>query len=318
MTDERTILVRMEYQSEQALEELRAFVAVVDAQGFRAAARVTRGRKATLSKRVQDLEARLGVPLLVRTTRSMRLTDEGRAYFEHASRALAAARDAESVVLSAKAKPRGVLRVTTAAALAASILDSVIARYLKTYPDVRLVLHTSERRLDIVREGFDVAVWGGPLEDSSLVARKLGVAAGGWFASPKYLARRPAPKSPDDLAAHDLVTITKEAGATEWRFVAGGKEKRVAIRPRLVVNDLELALRAGIAGMGIVPAPSSTAEPHVAKKQLVEVLRKWTRPAIDVYAVFPPGGALVPKTRAFLDLLREGLGQPVRQRKPRP
>ncbi len=304
----------MEYQSDQALEELRAFVAVVNAQGFSSAARVMRGRKATLSKRVQDLEARLGVPLLVRTTRSMRLTDEGRAYYEHASRALEAARDAESVVLSAKAAPRGVLRVTTAAALAVHVLDAVVMRYLKEYPDVRLVLHASERRLDLVRDGFDVAIWGGPLDDSSLVARKLGVAAGGYFASPSYLARHPEPKSPDELGAHDLVTITKEGGASQWPFVAGGKEKRVAIRPRLIVNDVELALRAGLGGMGIFPAPLSMAEPYVAKKQLVQVLRRWTRPAIDVHAVFPPGGALVPKTRAFLDLLREGLGGPARRR----
>ncbi len=306
----------MAYQSDEALEELRAFVAVVDAQGFRSAARVTRGRKATLSKRVQDLEARLGVPLLVRTTRSMRLTDEGRAYFEHAARALEAARDAESAVLSAQAAPRGVLRVTTAAALSAQILDAVVARYLQKYPDVRLVLHTSERRLDIVREGFDVAVWGGPLEDSSLVARKLGVAGGGYFASPKYLAKRSEPKSPDDLSAHDLVTITKEAGATEWPFVAGGKDKRVAIRPRLVVNDLELALRAGLGGIGIVPAPLALAAPYVAKKQLIQLLRPWTRPAIDVHAVFPPGGALVPKTRSFLDLLDEGFGRSASRRSP--
>lgn len=302
----------MEYQSEQALEELRAFVAVVDAQGFREAARVIRGRKATLSKRVQDLEARLGVPLLVRTTRSMRLTEEGRAYFEHASRALEAARDAESVVLSAKATPRGVLRVTIAAALASHILDAVIARYLKKYPDVRLVLHASEHRLDIVREGFDVAVWGGPLDDSSLIARKLGVAAGGYFASPSYLARRPEPKSLDDLSAHDLVTITKDGGATEWKFAVAGKEKRVAIRPRLVVNDLELALRAGIGGLGIVPAPLAIAERYVAKKQLVQVLMPWTRPALDVHAVFPAGGVLVPKTRAFIDLLQEGFGRKAR------
>lgn len=312
----------MEYQSEQALEELRAFVAVVEAQGFRSAARATQGRKATLSKRVQDLEARLGVPLLVRTTRSMRLTDEGRAYFEHASRALAAARDAESVVLSAKAAPRGVLRVTAAAALAAHVLDAVIARYLHQYPDVRVVLHASERRLDIVRDGFDVAIWGGPLDDSSLVARKLGVAAGGYFASPKYLARRPAPQSPDELASHDLVTITKGTGATEWPFVAGDKAKHVAIRPRLVLSDIELVLRAGVGGLGIIPAPLSVAEPYVAKKQLVQVLRSWTRPAIDVHAVFPPGGALVPKTRAFLDLLLKGFGfistKPGVSSRPRP
>src|SRR4030088_738014 len=102
----------MEYQSAQALEELLAFVAVVEAHGFTAASRATGGRKATLSRRVQDLEARLGVSLLARTTRSLRLTDEGRAYFEHAQRSLASARDAEAVVLSAKSKPRGMLRVT--------------------------------------------------------------------------------------------------------------------------------------------------------------------------------------------------------------
>lgn len=302
----------MEYQSEQALEELRALVAVVEAQGFRSAARVIRGRKATLSKRVQDLEARLGVPLLVRTTRSMRLTEEGLAYYEHASRALEAARDAESVVLAAQAMPRGVLRITTAAALGAQVLDAVVARYLKKYTDVRLILHTTERRLDIVRDGFDVAIWGGPLDDSSLVARKLGVAGGGYFASPKYLAQRSAPKSPDDLITHDLITITKDNGATEWPFAAGGKAKRVSIRPRLVVTDLELALRAGLSGMGIVPAPLSMAEPYVAKKQLVQVLRLWTRPAIDVHAVYPRGGALVPKTRAFLDLLQESFGRSIR------
>jgi LysR family transcriptional regulator, regulator for bpeEF and oprC len=294
----------MEYQSNQALEELRAFVAVVEAQGFRAAARVTRGRKATLSQRVQDLETRLGGPLLVRTTRSMRLTEEGRAYFEHASRALSAARDAEAVVLSAKAAPLGVLRVTTSPSLASHLLDNVVVRYLAKHPNVRVHLHSVERRIDIVREGFDVAVWGGALDDSSFVARRLGVASGGYFASPRYLALRSEPKSPDDLAAHDLVTFNKGNGETEWVFMIGGKRKPFAIRPRLVLNDVELAARAAAAGFGIAPAPASVVAPYLAKNELVAVLQKWTPPAIDVHAVFPPGGALVPKTRAFVDMLQ--------------
>ena len=294
----------MEYQSENALEELRAFVAVADAQGFRAAARATRGRMATLSRRVQDLERRLGVPLLVRTTRSMRLTDEGRAYLEHASRALASARDAEAVVLSAKAEPRGTLRVTTAPSLGPVVLDEVVARYLSKYPHVKVVLHTADRRIDIVREGFDLALWGGALDDSSLIARRLGVASGGYFASPRYLAQRPEPKSPDDLATHDLVTITKGNGASEWSFIIGGKPKRLAIRPRLVLSDVELATRAAVAGLGIAPAPVAMAAPYVAKKKLVAVLSRFTPPGTDVHAVFPPGAALVPKTRAFVDLLQ--------------
>lgn len=147
-------------------------------------------------------------------------------------------------------------------------------------------------------------MWGGALDDSSFVARKLGVACGGYFASPRDLARRSEPKSPDDLAAHDLVTIIKGHGATEWTFWMGGKQKRVPIRPRLVVNDVELAARAAVAGLGIAPAPVSVVEPYLAKRKLVAVLRKWTPPGVAVHAVFPPGGALVPKTRAFVDMLQ--------------
>jgi DNA-binding transcriptional LysR family regulator len=147
-------------------------------------------------------------------------------------------------------------------------------------------------------------VWGGTLEDSSFVARKLGVASGGYYASPRYLARRSEPESLEELAAHDLVTITKGHGTTEWRFWLGGKEKRVPIRPRLVVNDLELAARAAVAGLGIAPVPVSMAQPYIAKRKLVAVLAKWTPPGVDVHAVFPPGGSLVPKTRAFVEMLQ--------------
>ena len=293
----------MEYQSERALEELRAFVAVVDAHGFGAAARATRGRKATLSRRVQDLERRLGVSLLVRTTRSMRLTEEGRAYYEHASRALASARDAEAAVLSASAEPRGLLRVTTTPSLATWIVDAAVTRYFGAHPQVKLQLHVSERRIDIVREGFDLAIWGGALDDSSLVARKLGAAVGGYFASPGYLARRPAPRTPEQLASHELITITKGRGATEWAFSMGDKPKRIPIRPRLVVDDAELAARAAVAGLGIAPAPMAVAARYLEEKTLVAVLSKWTPPAVDVHAVFPPGGALVAKTRVFIELL---------------
>ncbi|QSQ25323.1 LysR family transcriptional regulator [Pyxidicoccus parkwayensis] len=307
----------MAYQSEHALEELRAFVAVVEAQGFSAAARAMHGRKATLSKRVQDLEERLGVPLLVRTTRSLRLTEEGRAYFEHASRALSSVRDAEAAVLAAKAEPRGVLHVTTSASIAALVLDNVVATYLSRHSAVRIELDVSERRGDLVRDGFDLAVWAGALDDSSLVARRLGVAAGGYYASPEYLSRRSTPRSPEDLGAHDTIAVPKGDAPADWAFVAAGKRKRVSLRPRLVVTDLALAVRAAAAGLGIVRAPRSVAEPYLAKRQLVPVLAEMTPPGLEVFAVFPPGGALVPKTRVFVDLLQQwfdrGRGAAARQ-----
>jgi DNA-binding transcriptional LysR family regulator len=294
----------MAYQSNQSLEELQAFVAVVEAEGFRSAARTMGGRKATLSARVRDLESRLGVPLLVRTTRSLRLTDEGRAYFEHATRALASARDAEAVVIASKSEPRGTLRVTTSAAMAALVMDKVVSAYLAKYAHARVELHVSERRVDIMRERFDLAVWAGALEDSSLIARKLGIAAGGYYASPRYLARHGEPESPDDLATHDVIIVPKGDAPVEWAFVIGGKEKWFALRPRLAVTDLGLAARAASAGSGIVRSPLALVQPYVAKKQLIAILEKWTPLGLEVYAVFPPAATLVPKTRAFVDMLQ--------------
>ncbi|HKQ71112.1 MAG TPA: LysR substrate-binding domain-containing protein [Polyangiaceae bacterium] len=280
-----------------------AFVAVVDAHGFTAAARATHGRKATLSRRVAALEARLGVSLLARSTRSLRLTEEGQAYFEHARRSLASACDAEAVVLSAKSKPTGLLRVTTSASLAVPVLEHVIAAYLTKHPDVAVQLDTSDRRIDLVREGFDLAIRIGPLDDSSLIARRLGFASGGFYASPRYLAKKGSPNRPEDVASHDTIVIPKAGAGMEWPFVVGGKRRLLPVRPRLIVTDLELAARAGAAGLGILRAPLQIAQPYLARNELVAILREWTLPSLDVYAVFPSGGGLVPKTRVFVDML---------------
>lgn len=306
----------MEYQSEAALEELRAFVAVVNAKGFSAAARATQGRKATLSKRVQTLEARLGVSLLVRTTRSLRLTEEGGAYFAHASRALSAARDAEASVIAARSDPRGLLRVSTSASLAALVLDDVVPVYLRQHSQVRVAVEVSERRGDLLREGVDLAVWAGALQDSSLIARRLGVTTGGYYASPSYLARRGKPRSLDELARHDTIAVPKGDAAPDWAFVVAGKRKRVVLEPRLVLSDLALAVRAATAGLGIVRAPRSAVAPQLLTKQLVPVLVAQTPPGLEVFAVFPPGGALVPKTRVFIDLLQQAFVGSARRSRP--
>jgi LysR family transcriptional regulator, regulator for bpeEF and oprC len=301
----RPRLERMEYQSVQGLEELSAFVAVVQAHGFTAAARATRARKATLSRRVRDLEARLGVSLMARTTRSLRLTEEGRAYFEHAQRSLAAARDAEAAVRSAKAKPSGVLRITTSTALAGQLVDRVIAEYLSRHREVAVELDSSERRIDLVAENFDLAVRAGPLEDSSLVARRIGVATGGFYASPRYLASRGTPAHPKQILAHDTIAIVKPELAMEWPFFIGGKRKLLPLRPRLIVTQLDTAARAAASGLGIVRAPLEVVQPYLEKGELVAVLGEWTLPGVEVHAVFPPGGALVPKTRVFVDMLEQ-------------
>jgi len=292
-------LVRMAHQSGLALEQLATFVAVVDANGFSAAARLTNARKATLSRRVRQLEERLGVTLLARTTRTLRLTDEGRAYLEHARKAMSAAVDADAVVALAKRKPTGVLRVTTSAALASVLLENVVTGFLSRHPQVSVHLDTSVRRLDLIREGYDLAVRTGPLEESSLLSRRLGTMSCGYYASP---ALRRELSRPEDVAQYPTVVVHRDE-AHEWPFVVKGRPRSIVVRPRVTVDSFELAIRAAVDGAGVVRSPRHFALPHLAKGRLEPVLVDWTPPPKDVYAVFQPGGALVPKTRLFIDAL---------------
>lgn len=288
------------------MDELTAFVSVVDAGGFTAAARRMQGRKSTLSMRVRNLEARLGVPLLVRTTRSLRLTEEGAAYLEHARRSLASARDAEDVVVAARSAPSGTLRVTIAGTLAATVFDGV-TDYLAKWPEVKLHLETTDRAVDLVREGFDLAVRVGPLEDSSLIARKLGSGDGGFFASPAYLKRRGTPRHPDDLADHDAIVVPKGGRTGEWPVVVRGEQRQVRVKARLVVTDVGLAVRAAARGLGITRAPMWVAQPLLQRKELVRVLVKHTVSPLEIHALYPQGGSVLPKTRLFLDMLAVAL-----------
>lgn len=293
----------MEYQSDRALAELSALVAVVEHRGFSAAARSAGLRKATLSDRVRSLEARLGVPLLVRTTRSLRLTDEGRGYVEQARIAIEAARKAEIAALATRAKPSGTLRMSVTPTIADVIMAHVVAPYLREHPDVSVELDASVRLIDFAREGFDLAVRVGPLADSSLVSRRLGRARGGYYASPAYLERRGTPKQPQDLQEHDAIALMRTDRLPEWHFASGARKRSVVVRPRVVVSTSELGLTAAVAGLGIVPCARHVARPLVARGELAQVLASWTPRAFEIHAVFSPGAAHVPKTRAMIDRL---------------
>lgn len=283
------------------MHELQAFVAVVDAAGYTAAARNTGQRKATLSERVLSLESRLGVKLLVRTTRALRLTDEGHAYLEHARRALIAIQDAEAAVAQSRAAPAGRLRVTMPSHLAAELLQPVILPYLQEFSEVSLDLDTSKRVMDLVSDGFDLALRVGALPDSSMIARRLGLSHGGYFASPSYLGRR-QPHVPDDLIGHSLIAMAREDGPVEWPFVVAGRPRVLSIRkPRLLVGTFDIAVDAAVAGLGVVRAPLRYVQPHIAGGSLVPILAKSNPPPFSVHALFPPGAGLVPRARVFID-----------------
>jgi len=293
----------MKYQSGAALEQLSSFVHVVEAGGFTAAARKTGQTKATLSRRVQELEARLRVSLLVRTTRSVRLTDQGRAYFDHATRAVAAAKAADEAVERSMRGPTGTLRLSTTAGLAGLLLEKVVLTYLRSHPEVSVEIDLSPGNVDLVRDGFDLAVRIGEQQDSTLVARRLGIGRGGYFASPSYLKRRGVPGSTRDLSTHDTIAIPRNKGPVEWPFVSGGKRSTVVVRPRLRSASFELAVAAAVAGAGIVLAPEFFVREHLLRRRLVPVLQEWTQPGVPIFAVTPPGGLLAPKVRVFVDLL---------------
>lgn len=135
-----------------------------------------------------------------------------------------------------------------------------------------------------------------------MIARRLGSTSGGYYASPSYVKRYGTPRQPDDLSRHSLVIVPKSE-PMEWPFVASGRTRRIAVRPRLSVTSFELAARAAVAGVGIIRSPAYFVRPYISSKELVPVLTAWTPPGVDIYAVYPPGGALVPKTRAFIDTL---------------
>ena len=298
----------MTSQSGAPLEQLISFVLVVEAGGFTAAARKSGQTKATLGRRVQELEARLRVSLLVRTTRSVRLTDEGRAYYEHAARAVAAVRDADAAVERSQGAPSGTLRLSTTAGLAGLVLEQVLLTYLRKYPEVSVEVDLSPRNVDLVRDGFDLAVRVGEQQDSTLVARRLGIGLGGYYASPAYLKRRGVPESVRALSEHDTIGIPRDRGPVEWPFVVAGKPTSVVVHPRLRTNSFELAVAAAVAGAGVVLAPEFFVRDQVSRRRLVAVLKEWTRPGVPIYAVTPPGGLLAPRVRAFVDLLSTFFG----------
>src|SRR5262245_20879795 len=238
------------------LNQMLVFSRVVQAGSFSAAAKALGMPKSTVSRKVSELEERLKSRLLNRTTRKLSLTDVGRTYYDYAARIAGEIEDAERAVSNLQAAPRGLLRVT--APLNIGFLAPIISDYLARYPEVRLELFSTGRRVDLIEERFDAGIRAGPLADSTLIARSLGNA--GWLlvATPGYLKKRGRPRAPQDLKQHDcLLFAVGSAGAT-LRFEGGGdgESTQVTVPARLLVSDLDIIHAAAMAGQGIALLPS--------------------------------------------------------------
>lgn len=292
----------------QDLNDMLFFAEVVENGGFAAAGRALGVPKSRLSRRVAELEARLGVRLLQRTTRKLSLTQVGEVYFRHCVDMRDAALAAGEAVAQVQTEPRGTIRVVCPITLAQSTVGRVVPMFLARYPGVRIDMKVSNRVVDLVDEGVDVALRvRTSLDDSgSLVIKQLGGTQALLVASPELLARQGQPASVEDLTRLDTVGMSAVDGKATWRLLGPGKAEYLLMhRPRYVADDLLTIKAAVMQGIGMCPLPDYLCSESLANGRLVQVLPGWGPQAGIVHAVFPSRRGLVPAVRAFLVFLGE-------------
>lgn len=285
--------------------EILIFAKVVQAGSFIGASRQLDMPKSTVSRKVSELEERLGARLLHRTTRTLSLTDVGQAYFQHAARIVAEVEAAELAVTRMQEVPRGLIRVT--APLSFGHLGPVVASFLQRYPEVQVEMVCADRVVDLVQEGFDVAVRAGQLADSTLIARSLGALRNIVVASPSFLKKQGTPRTPAELEGFDCVVFSGSSDRSSWRLHRQGKAATVNVRARFVVNDFDIVEESALAGLGIAMLPTYRCVDHLARKRLRRVLDDWCSPEVPLHAVYPSTRHLSPKVKVFLDHLVEHL-----------
>jgi len=293
------------------------FARVVQAGSFTTAAAGLGMPKSTVSRKVAELEERLDARLLNRTTRKLSLTDVGRTYYDYCQRIAGEIEDAERAVSSLQETPRGLLRVT--APVNAGFLATIVSDYLKRYPEVRLDLFCTERRVDLIEERFDLGIRAGLLADSSLIARSLGHVT--WFlvASPGYLKRRGRPKSPDDLKPHDCLLFgPMSSGGAGVVLENGGTSTALTLSPRLLVGDMDVLRGAALAGLGIALLPAFECVDDLRAHRLERVLRDWNAPPTPVHVVYPSSRHISPKVKTFVDHLQASMTPPPWELGPMP
>jgi DNA-binding transcriptional LysR family regulator len=288
------------------LAAIQAFVRVVESGSFARAAERLGASTSTLSRQIAELERHLGARLLNRTTRRLSLTEGGQAFYERAVQVLADLEEAEAQASSVAASPRGTLRLTCSHAMGVQRIAPAIASFVARYPEVRFEVSVSDRIVDLVEEGFDLAIRIGRLGTDQLVARRLGTMRLLACASPAYLQARGTPRGPADLAAHAVMTYAYSPNPRVWRLVdREGRAHEVRVGGPLHSNSGDLAVGAAIAGLGIVFEPDFIVAPALDAGLLVRVLPEYESAPGDIWAVYPSRRHLSAKVRSFVDHLAE-------------
>lgn len=284
---------------------MKVFVKVAEAGSLSGAARALDTSNPTVTRQLADLEAHLNARLFNRSTRRLSLTETGAAYLERCRQLLQDLDEATLAASMSAARPVGTLRVNAPVSFAVNYLARALPEYALRYPDVKLDLTLSDRVVDLVEEGVDVAIRIGRIQDSALVARQIASARIFVCAAPSYLKKHGTPKGPADLVDHACLTYSYRSIRDEWEFVRDGKTNTVRVKGRLDANNGDLLREAAIAGMGIIEQPSFIVGDAIRQKKLVPLLPDYDRPKLAIYAVYPNRKHLSAKVRTFVDYLAD-------------
>ncbi len=299
------------------LNDLYFFAAVVEHGGFSAASRALNLPKSRLSKRVSQLEDRLGVRLLQRTSRRFAVTEVGERFYGHCRAMLEEARAAQEAVDELRAEPRGTVRVSCPVSLAQTVVAYLLPDFLTEYPKVQVRLLSSDRRVDVIGEGFDIAIRVRTRldTDAALVLRTFGQSSVLPVASPSLLEAYGRPQRPEELASLPALSLLEREGAHEWELIGPGEVRvRVEIRPRLVCGDFNVMLEAARRGTGVALLPEFVCAPAVTRGELEVLLPDWSAPGGIMHFVYPTRRGLLPAVRALVDFLAERLPDATRRK----
>lgn len=290
-------------------DALQAFARVVEAGSFTKAAQTLHVSKTTVTQLVQQLEARLRVKLLNRTTRQVKVTADGAAYYERVVRLLADLEDADTSLSSASASPRGRLRVDVPSPFARMVLVPALPTFHARYPEIQIDMGVSDRMVDLIGDNVDCVLRGGDLADSSLIARRVGELRLGVYAAPRYLERAGTPGHPRELEGthHRIVGFLRARSGKVAPITMRRDGERIDVQGQYVValDDGNAYLAAGLAGMGILWLPHYMAETHMARGELVPLFEGWRFDPMPLYLAFPPNRHVSAKLRVFIDWVDE-------------
>jgi DNA-binding transcriptional LysR family regulator len=289
--------------------EMEAFVRVIESGSFSSAAKLLRIGQPSVSKLIAQLEERLGVQLLLRSTRGLTPTEAGRSFYDHARRALVAIEDADLAARGVAAALKGRLRISAAVTFARIHVIPHLSSFLAQHPELDIEIVLDDRNVDLIEGGIDIALRMGSLTDSSLTARKIAQGRRSVLGAPSYFARAGTPKKPSELASCESVIYEQRGGGATWTFRRGEAEETVTLNGRIRVNAAEGVRAAVICGLGLTVSSEWMFAPELADGTLHRVLTAWTLPDIDLWAVFPTGRKASAKARAFVDFVEIQLGK---------